>query len=251
MSRNKTQKRKYGGSLKDDIDYPPDFEDVRAELRAEKYKMQINEINKEIKFYESKLPEYQNQIDEKTGIIQKYSGNDKYTNKIDYMKEFIKILKVKMQKTNAHITDLKRKLKIVEKKMGARDMKKDESSSKKSSSVSPISVKKDKSNHSSMSSVTIVEEDFAPVRVVKPMIRNKPNLTIITNPIEEDEMAAPKYKTKVKPVPKKLQAMIDQKKQTRRNTELYLQGLVRSARDLIQPQQSKTRKVQPTQPTKK
>jgi hypothetical protein len=242
MGRNKTQKKRYGGSPKDD--YSPDFEDVRAELRAEKYKMQINEIKKEIAFYASKLPEYQKQIDEKTRIIQKYTNNDKYTNKIDYMKEFIKILKVKMQKTNAHITDLKRKLKIVEKKMGARDMKIDESSSKKSSPVSPISVKKDKSNNSSMSSVTMVEEDFAPVRVVNPMIRNKPNLTIITGPIEEDEMPAPKYKTKPKPVPKNLQAMIDQKKQTCKNTDSYFQGMVRSAKSLMQPQ--KTRKIAPT-----
>ena len=56
MGRNKTQKKKYGGSPKDDSDnnssYSLKFEDVRAELAAEKraidYNELIDKINKNI-----------------------------------------------------------------------------------------------------------------------------------------------------------------------------------------------------------
>jgi hypothetical protein len=243
MDRNKTQKIKYGGSPKED--YSPDFEDVRSELRVEKYKLQMQELKKEIKFYESKLPEYQKQIDEKKRIIQKYTGNDTYANKIEFMKQFIKVMETKKQKTEEHIKKKERAIKYILKKMNATDMViKDDSSIKPVAMVEEPAAKAS-SHNSSMSSITTVEEDFIPVRVVKPMIRNKPNLTIITTPIEEAEMVMPSRANKLKPVPANLQAMIDQKKQTRKNTESYLRGMVRSAKSLMQPQIQKTRKVAP------
>ena len=249
MTRTNARKtlKKRGGSPEEE-EYPDDFEDVHAELRAEKYNIQIKEINKEIAFYASKLPEYQKQIDEKTRIIKKYTGNDTYANKIEYMKQFIKAMETKKRKTEAHIKEKERELKKLDIKMKASDMViTEESPRKKEKSVSPV-----KSNRSSASSIDTVKEDTKPDRKVKPMIRHKPNLTIITN-FTEEEMVKARHATKPKPAPAALQAMINKKEQTRKNTESYLQGLIRGVRNVVQPQKPKndTRKVQPMQPTKK
>lgn len=250
MTRPNARKtlKKRGGSPEEE--YPDDFEDVRAELRAEKYNIQIKEIKKEIAFYTSKLPEYQKQIDEKTRIIQKYTGNDTYANKIEYMKNFIKVMETKKRKTEEHIKGKERELKKTLFKMNAINMaiKKDYPAVEEPKPVGKMS-----SHDSSASSIDTVKEDTAPVREVKPMIRNKPNLTVITDPIQEDEMVQAKRVTKPKPVPANLQTMMNKKEQTRKNTESYLQGLMRSAKSLVQPQKSKndTRKVRPVQSTTK
>jgi len=249
MTRTNARKtlKKRGGSPEEE--YSDDFEDVRAELRAEKYNIRIKEINKEIAFYTRKLPEYQKQIDEKTRIIQKYTGNDTYANKIEYMKQFIKAMETKKRKTEEHIKEKERELKKLDKKMKASDMViTEESPRKKEKSVSPV-----KSNRSSASSIDTVKEDTKPDRKVKPMIRHNPNLTIITNFTEEGEMVHAKRVTKPKPAPAALQAMIKEKERTRKNTESYLQGLIRGVRNVVQPQKSKndTRKVQPVYLTKK
>jgi hypothetical protein len=58
-------------------------------------------------------------------------------------------------------------------------------------------------------------------------------------------MAAPKYETKVKPVPANLQAMKDQKEKTGENIESYYQGMMRSVRNFMPQPQRGTRKTVP------
>jgi hypothetical protein len=129
MGRNKTQKKKYGGSPKDDSDndsiYSLTFEDVRAELadqeRTVVYRKLIDKINKEIEFYKGKLTEYQEKITEikaeKTRTMEKHSGDDKYITKIKYMNEFIETLETKIRKTKVHIEALRHEKRKTERKI--------------------------------------------------------------------------------------------------------------------------------------
>jgi predicted nucleic acid-binding Zn-ribbon protein len=216
------------------------------ETKREKQQARIGELHEEIQEQNQKIGQIQKKIRQEEEQIRQEEDKIKQEEK-EIRKEGIKISVIE-----GEIQNIEKEIKQKDLEIGRLIMLKQKQANTRQPTYkdNPPPPVKIPPPEPFMKGSLLEEDEIPEIREQPPRekrqtVRNQPNLTIKTKPIKEDEMAAPKYETKVKPVPANLQAMKDQKEKTGENIESYYQGMMRSVRNFMPQPQRGTRKTVP------